>query len=151
MNLKGIRESKNYVDTTGNPSLFARLGGYLLKNGIINDATGHPYQPPYQPPTPSKPGDWPTIGAGANIDYGHGAAQPFVSAPANPDAYARAHGFPSAAAMMAWQQNRQRALTGPANSSNDPLNGDTLQTILAIHPAMILQHVLDRMNSALKK
>ena len=162
MNLGNMPESKNFVDSSGQQSLFTKIGSYLLKHGIIKDATGHPYQEPWHAPTPSRPGDWPTVGTpggdiqwGTNKPGGVGLMSSAASRPNN-DALARSMGFPNAATMLAWQQRQREMRRGPAtppgggNFLNQILNSDTAKAALAIHPAYLYQSILDKMNGAMQ-
>lgn len=59
MDFKGQRESTNVVDDT-KPGLKTRIGEFLFRHGITNDAAGHPYGYQYAPPL-AKPGGWPDV------------------------------------------------------------------------------------------
>jgi hypothetical protein len=64
-------------------------------------------------------------------------------------------GFHDAATMLAYQQRQQAMRTGPANTGgvgnffNMPINMDTARQALAIHPAMMYQSILDKLNSVM--
>lgn len=67
------------------------------------------------------------------------------------DAYARSMGYPDAQTMLAWRQ-RQLENQGPAQTGNalsQPFSMDTVKQALALHPAFLFQHVLDRINSVI--
>jgi hypothetical protein len=153
MDFRGARASTNYVDDTqqtGLQGLKTKLGAFLLQHGVINDAVGKPYSAPWQPPTPSRPGDWPTVGTpGGDIQWGPGEKPQGVMSAApthqSNDALARSHGFRDAATMAAYYQKQQAMRTGPAPA---PQGGGMLQQLFAIHPAMLLGHVLDKWNQA---
>ena len=70
------------------------------------------------------------------------------------DVLARQMGFPDAATMLAYQQRQREMIAGPArtgvgNVMNVPINGDTARQALSIHPAMLFQSILDKLNSVM--
>lgn len=74
-----------------------------------------------------------------------------VATYAGNDALARHMGFPDAQTMLAWKQ-RQLENQGPAqvaNTINQPFSADTVKQALAIHPAVLFQNILDRLNQVM--
>lgn len=73
--------------------------------------------------------------------------------PSQADQIARSKGFPSAAAMAAWQAHEMQRITsnsapGTASSSAPVTGNDTAETSLFIHPAVLFRHILDKWNQA---
>jgi hypothetical protein len=63
-------------------------------------------------------------------------------------------GFHDAATMLAYQQRQREMMRGPANAGvgnvmNMPINMDTARKALAIHPAMLFQSILDKLNGVM--
>lgn len=77
-----------------------------------------------------------------------------TGAPANDaDALARKMGFPSAAAMQAYHQREVQRITGRSQAGSGASSmpssvSDAANQGLSIHPAHLLQYILDRWNAA---
>jgi hypothetical protein len=159
MNFGNTPESTNTTDDI-HPGwgqyLKTQVGAFLLKHGIVNNAAGHPYQTPYNPSMgPQVPLN--ANGQRSDIDWNSnqnlpGVAQSFMAAhnaSQNPnDAMAKKLGFKDAATAAAYYQKQQEMRTGPAGGASASSGGSLLDRVLAIHPAVMLGHVLDAWNKA---
>lgn len=154
MKLSGVRESTNFVDETNPTGLTALrnyVGNFLYTHGITKGAGGRYYDPNVPIGTPfggnSTPVPVDAQGRRADIDWDSNSRLPMfagVSAPRRSnDALARSRGFKSAAQMSNFYQ-RQRERTAPAQ----PQSGSMMQQLFAIHPSVLLGHVLDKWNAA---
>jgi hypothetical protein len=160
MDLRGQRASTNYVDDTNPTGLTALrnyIGKFLYTHGIVNGAGGKPYNPavPIGTPFGGQPQDQVPIGPDgrrSDIDWKSNDSVPGVGLMSaatghrSNDALARSHGFRDAATMSAYYQKQQEMRTGPPVGA---AQGDSwLQQLFAIHPAVMLQHVADKLNQA---
>lgn len=161
MDMRGVPESTNYVDNT-NPTGLAALknyvGTWLYTHGVVNGAGGKPYNPqvPIGTPFGGQPRNVPIgpDGRRSDIDWGSNASIPGGSVglasgggqQQQNDAMARRMGFKDAATAAAYYQKQQqmRSSNPPATSGS----GSAFQQLFAMHPSVLLGHVLDKWNQA---
>lgn len=158
MHLGRERESTNFEDDTsptGANALRNYVGSWLYTHGVTNGAGGKPYNPQVPIGTPfggnSTPVPIGPDGRRSDIDWGSNARMPqgFMGAATQQsnDAMARKMGFKDAATASAYYQKQQemRSSNPPASSGD---SGGSFQQLFAIHPSVLLGHVLDRWNEA---
>lgn len=162
MNLKGLPESKNFQDKTvphGVDYLKTIVGNYLYRHGYGTGANGRKWDPsmdgPALPPMNHLPVD--DQGRRADIDWGSNAGMPGASLMGgitNPDAMARKLGFKNAAQAAAYYQKQREQASAPARVSSGSAgeasasSGSLLDRVAAIHPKVLLGHVLDAFGKA---
>lgn len=158
MNFGNTPESKNTTDDV-HPGwgqyLKTQVGAFLLKHGVVNNAAGQPYQTPWNPSMgPQVPVN--ANGQRADIDWAGnknlpGVPQSFMAAHSagnSNDAMAKKLGFHDAATAAAYYQKQQAMRTGPVPPASASSGGSLLDRVFAIHPAVMLGHVLDAWNKA---
>jgi hypothetical protein len=157
MNLKGQRQSTNFVDETSPTGLTAlrnAVGEFLYTHGITNGAGGRPYDPnvpigtPYGGNAPSVPVD--AQGRRADIDWDSNKRLPMMAADTHQsnDKFARSHGFKDAATMAAYWRHQQQMRAGGDAPSQPLSRQEWFKQLFAVHPMVLLQHVADKIGDA---
>ena len=148
------RESTNFEDKTvprGLDLIKTQIGQYLYKHGYVNGANKLPYNPNVQPYNPDNYVPVDKNGRRSDLDWDSNKNIPGMSlmAPSHAanDQMAKKMGFKNADVATAYYRKQQEMRRGPVDGASAS-SGSLLDQIFALHPAVLLKGVLQKMDQA---